>query len=197
MGTEMNVEAERAALARPRDYLAWWTSIETDVRKSMLVFAHREPERLHALVRLAYEAGQQSMQAAACRAAQPADVGAGELPKLPGIVGEWADADPLRIACVNYGDLAAMLENYARDAIAADRRARQSQGAEAAARDAFALAWRQALNDAAFYVAGHCANGDHHAEIIVEMLAPKLAFRGSDGAAPPLSSEQQAEKGEM
>jgi hypothetical protein len=46
---------------KPRSYLEWWTSIETDVRKSMLVFAHREPERLHALVKQAYEAGQQSM----------------------------------------------------------------------------------------------------------------------------------------
>lgn len=59
-----NIDAERAAPVTPRDYFAWWTSIETDVRKSMLVFAHREPARLHALVRQAYEAGQQSMEAA-------------------------------------------------------------------------------------------------------------------------------------
>ena len=42
--------------AKP-DYLKWWTSIETDVRKSMLVWAHREPARLHALIRQAFEAG--------------------------------------------------------------------------------------------------------------------------------------------
>jgi hypothetical protein len=47
-----------------RSYIDWWVSIETDVRKSMLVFAHREPERLHTLVRQAYEEGQQSVIAA-------------------------------------------------------------------------------------------------------------------------------------
>lgn len=36
-------------------FLAWWTSIETDTRKSLLVGAHRDPERLHALLRTAYE----------------------------------------------------------------------------------------------------------------------------------------------
>jgi len=46
-------EAERA----PRSHLDWWTSIETDVRKSMLVWAQRDTGRLHALVKIAYEAG--------------------------------------------------------------------------------------------------------------------------------------------
>lgn len=54
------LEAERAA---PGSYLNWWTSIETDIRKSMLVWAHREPARLHALVKQAYEAGQESQMA--------------------------------------------------------------------------------------------------------------------------------------
>jgi hypothetical protein len=57
--------------AAPRDYFAWWTSIETDVRRSMLVFAHREPERLHALVRQAYEAGQQSIMKSGQEGDQP------------------------------------------------------------------------------------------------------------------------------
>jgi hypothetical protein len=48
-----------------------------------------------------------------------------------------------------------------------------------AAQDSFALAWEQALSDAAFYVAGHCANGEHHAEIILEMVAPKLTLDGA------------------
>lgn len=41
--------------------------------------------------------------------------------------------------------------------------------------DAFALGWQQALSDAAFYVAGHCANGDHHAEIIMDLRQPAFA----------------------
>lgn len=45
----------------PDDYLAWWTSIETDLRKSLLVGARRDPERLHNLLRTAFEAGQASV----------------------------------------------------------------------------------------------------------------------------------------
>lgn len=54
--TDKGTEAERA----PRSYLDWWTSIETDVRKSMLVWAHRDTDRLHSLVKMAYEAGAES-----------------------------------------------------------------------------------------------------------------------------------------
>jgi hypothetical protein len=39
------------------DFMKWWTSIETDVRKSMLVWANRDRERLHSLIRQAFEAG--------------------------------------------------------------------------------------------------------------------------------------------
>lgn len=42
---------------RNSPFLSWWTSIETDTRKSLLVGAHRDTERLHALIRMAYEAG--------------------------------------------------------------------------------------------------------------------------------------------
>lgn len=52
-----------------RPFLSWWTSIETDVRKSILVWAQRDRERLHALIRMAYEAGQQA------ESAQPGDEG--------------------------------------------------------------------------------------------------------------------------
>jgi hypothetical protein len=38
------------------DFLAWWTSIQTDARKYLLRGAHDEPERLHALLRTAFEA---------------------------------------------------------------------------------------------------------------------------------------------
>lgn len=41
-----------------RPFLTWWTSVETDLRKSYLVGAHKDTERLHALIRMAYEAGQ-------------------------------------------------------------------------------------------------------------------------------------------
>lgn len=52
--TNRRPPAEQSA---PGDmFLAWWTSIETDTRKSLLVGAHRDPERLHALLRTAYEA---------------------------------------------------------------------------------------------------------------------------------------------
>jgi hypothetical protein len=61
---EQAKDAAPAHAGDARDYFAWWTSIETDVRKSMLVFAHREPDRLHALVKQAYDEGQQSVRAA-------------------------------------------------------------------------------------------------------------------------------------
>lgn len=48
------------------------------------------------------------------------------------------------------------------------------QDAGTAAQDAAALAWQTALDSAAFYVAGHCSNGDHHAEIIIEMPMPPI-----------------------
>jgi hypothetical protein len=44
------------------------------------------------------------------------------------------------------------------------------------AQDAAALAWQHALESAAFYVAGHCANGDHHAKIIMMMPAPTITI---------------------
>jgi hypothetical protein len=55
----------------------------------------------------------------------------------------------------------------------------QVQDEEREVRAAFAMAWDQALSDAAFYVAGHCVDGDHHADIIMAMQAPALTFRGS------------------
>jgi len=41
-------------------YLTWWTSIEVDLRKSLLVGARQDTERLHDLLRTAFEAGQSS-----------------------------------------------------------------------------------------------------------------------------------------
>jgi hypothetical protein len=59
-------------------FFKWWTSIETDARKSLLFFAHREPERMHALLRMAFEAGvdQAHEYGATCRRA--AGSGAGD-----------------------------------------------------------------------------------------------------------------------
>jgi len=50
--------------ATPVEYIAWWTSIETDLRKSLLIGAGRDRERLHDLLRTAYEAGQAAHQPA-------------------------------------------------------------------------------------------------------------------------------------
>jgi hypothetical protein len=54
------VQPEPVEGKKRADFLTWWTSIEIDVRKSMLVFASRDRERLLALVRMAYEQGQDS-----------------------------------------------------------------------------------------------------------------------------------------
>lgn len=48
-----------------------------------------------------------------------------------------------------------------------------------------ALAWKHALDSAAFYVAGHCANGEHHAETILGMPMPEIAI------APTASTESE------
>lgn len=37
--------------------------------------------------------------------------------------------------------------------------------------------WQRALADAAFYVEGHCASGEHHAETIMSMALPKITQR--------------------
>jgi hypothetical protein len=42
--------------AKRPDFFKWWTSIETDVRKSMLVWASRDRERLFALMRTTFDA---------------------------------------------------------------------------------------------------------------------------------------------
>ena len=46
--------------------------------------------------------------------------------------------------------------------------------AEPVNNDALQLMWDAALSDAAFYVAGHCANGEHHAEAILGMARPAV-----------------------
>jgi hypothetical protein len=50
-----------------------------------------------------------------------------------------------------------------------------------AARDAAALAWQSALDAVAFYVNDHCANGAHHAEIIMEMQMPVVTIGAPAG----------------
>jgi hypothetical protein len=68
------------------------------------------------------------------------------------------------------------------------------------AQDAAALAWQHALESAAFYVAGHCANGDHHAKIIMMMPAPTITinvdaarrFRAQGGIANDSSANLAA-----
>jgi hypothetical protein len=58
MNNETTRPTAQPAPATERDFLAWWTSIETDTRKSLIVGARRDTERLHALLRMAYEAAQ-------------------------------------------------------------------------------------------------------------------------------------------
>ena len=69
-----------------------------------------------------------------------------------------------------------------------------AQKEEKAARDAFRLAWECTLSYVAFYVAGHCVDGDHHAEIIMGMTMPKMTFRG---AAPSPNHSPVGGKGEQ
>jgi hypothetical protein len=65
--------------------------------------------------------------------------------------------------------------------------ARQSQVDEA---EIYAI-WDAAKAEAAMYVEGHCVDGEMHARHIMSAARPKVT------AAPPLSSEQQEEKGEQ
>lgn len=109
---DKSAEAERA----PRSYLDWWTSIETDVRKSMLVWAHRDTDRLHALVKMAYEEG-----VGAARRTQSAAEGAEGLPPLPVPRTVMQLADEFGSGCDAY--TIAQVEQIRRDAIAADRKA--------------------------------------------------------------------------
>ena len=41
-------------------YLTWWTSIETDLRKSLVINAMRDHGAMHSLIRTAFESGQRS-----------------------------------------------------------------------------------------------------------------------------------------
>jgi hypothetical protein len=52
-------------------------------------------------------------------------------------------------------------------------------------RDVFDLGWSQALSDAAFYVEGHCADGAHHVEHILELVQPKMTVDGLALASRP------------
>jgi len=78
-------------MADTSPYLAWWTSIETDLRKSLLVGARQDPERLHNLLRTAFEAGQSSAT-----------------PPSPSTAPEVSDdSNPLyRVLCIALGTLA-------------------------------------------------------------------------------------------
>lgn len=49
--------------------------------------------------------------------------------------------------------------------------------------DAARLAWSVALDSAAFYVVGHCGDGDFHAEAILGMPIPVIKFRGEEAPA--------------
>ena len=52
-------------------------------------------------------------------------------------------------------------------------------------RDVFDLGWNQALSDAAFYISGHCPDGDFYVEPIVELVQPKLRVHGVEIAPRP------------
>lgn len=62
------------------DFFKWWVRIETDQRKSMLVWARKDQENLHSLLRQVFEAGVAEMgeRGAACRVG-----GAQPVPKTP------------------------------------------------------------------------------------------------------------------
>jgi len=64
-------QPEPTVPATPVEYMTWWTSIETDLRKSLLIGAGRDRERLHDLLRTAYEAGQAAHQPAQEQANNP------------------------------------------------------------------------------------------------------------------------------
>lgn len=44
--------------------------------------------------------------------------------------------------------------------------------------DVFDLTWNAAVESAAFYVEGHCADGAHHVEHILELVPPKIVVGG-------------------
>jgi len=44
--------------------------------------------------------------------------------------------------------------------------------------DVFDLTWNVAVESAAFYVDGHCADGAHHVEHILELVPPKIVVGG-------------------
>jgi hypothetical protein len=66
-----------------------------------------------------------------------------------------------------------------RDHVPPPTRGTDSQhGADSVARgDLAKVLWDEALCQAAFYVAGHCANGDYHAEAIMGMPMPTIRIR--------------------
>jgi len=109
----MNNQNQGASIEAEREYLRWWTAIETDTRKSMMVSAHREPERLHALVKMAFCAGLD-----AARRTPAAAVGAGELPPMPDPMVSTRHGTP----CYTVGQMM----DYARAAVAADRAQRHA-----------------------------------------------------------------------
>lgn len=113
MATEMNVEAERAAFITA--YRLWAYEAHPN--------AHPEMVQFQAESHWGRAAG--AMWLAARRAAQPADVGAGELPPLPPRVGMIDFVDEFARVTHKDGWTADQMRQYARDAIAADRRARR------------------------------------------------------------------------
>lgn len=44
--------------------------------------------------------------------------------------------------------------------------------------DVFDLTWNAAVESAAFYVEGHCSDGAHHVEHILELVPPKIVVGG-------------------
>jgi hypothetical protein len=188
-GTEMNVEAERA------EFEAW--AELTDHQKHG---ANHEVIRWYYFDEVTQDRWEAWQASAVRRAAQPAHVGAGELLPLP---------EPDVIAYANIGDNDAynpmLVERIRLDAIAADRRAREEAG--------------NSLNDVLprehGSVTSYGSPVDNLALKFPELPEPQHELQSAaktdaytaeqmfkygracvEFAAPPLSSEQQEDKGE-
>ncbi|MBD8531511.1 MULTISPECIES: hypothetical protein [unclassified Massilia] len=81
----MTTNTPRTDTAPADKFFAWWTSIETDLRKSLILGARTDTEKLHDLLRTTYEAGQSS-QPSPSTGGEPATDSAGQPAKKMGLV---------------------------------------------------------------------------------------------------------------
>lgn len=79
------------------DFFKWWTRIETDRRKSLLVWARQDQENLHALLRQVFEGGAAEGReySASCRAGEKAD--ARDAALRSAVLAWWESRRPLRM----------------------------------------------------------------------------------------------------